>query len=58
MNENGIVKFLREAGATSYCHVPLQRGQASGDTTLALAKILKLLKIKTAVWLIVLGSSH
>ncbi|WP_193087514.1 conjugal transfer protein TraL [Advenella sp. FME57] len=51
MNENGVVDFLREAGTTVYCHVPLQGGQAFGDTILALAKVLKSLKTQTVVWL-------
>ena len=51
MNENDIVDFLREAGTTVYCHVPLQGGQAFGDTLLALAKVLKSLKTTTIVWL-------
>ena len=51
MNENGVVNFLREAGTTVYCHVPLQGGQAFSDTILALAKVLKSLKTQTVVWL-------
>lgn len=51
LNENGVVEFLRETGISVYCHVPLQGGQAFGDTILALAKVLKSLKTSTVVWL-------